>query len=594
MDGAPGGTRDLESQAQPGSMVDQYLNAMRVLGLENDERCAMLAHCQSFFLGTQHDHAALDWNAIPRDPGVGYLHERLKPQGFVPVNSSLYSHRKPDAPVPLSRQVVSRFTEMLLGEGRRPGLRAYSDPATEEFLEACFADADVWDVLSESRDLAGSCGSAAIAVGLVNGYLTCEVLNPKHIWVPEWDSSWPGWRPKVVVEQLKVAKQVMDPENRQLKVIDHWRTRAWTTEEVIYYEDIACGEDLDEIPIAERRPHKLGVCPVVWHQNTRSSTSPDGSPDCQGTWPLLDKLDRLQSQVYKAAVANADPTIVIKEERQHRNRSRVIQKGSQHVIPVSTAGEVKYLEISGSSIEVGLAAINALVSEILQTVECVVISPEYAKAYQSGEALQILWRSMESRANRLRVTLGNVIRELCYLFLKFGNAYKVANAEMVDTEKDHSGIVLPPRRVVVPPPEDPEPPVPGEPPTPAGEPEVKWETHAPGNVNAYIALEWPPYWTPTAAQIQQMAQALSTATTSKQVISRETAVRQFAQMMGHDGDEEMRRIEEEAAEGMAQFMNMGAMTKELDDEDGDDPFDDQLEDEEDEDDDAEGGGGLVN
>jgi hypothetical protein len=578
-----GGVQEtLSDQGAMGApLVSQYLQAMRVLGLEHDDRCAMLGHCQSFFHGTQHDHAGLDWDSMPRDPGVGYLHERLRPQGFVPVNSSMYIDRKPDAPVPLCRQIVSRFTEMLLGEGRRPSIRVYSDSDTEQYLSACFAAADVWDVLSEARDLAGACGSAAIAVGLNNGYLTAEVLNPKHVWVAEWCPDHPGWMPNVVVEQCKTAKQIIDPKTGDLRVVDHWRTRAWTTESVIYYEDVPCSDAKDAgIPIRQERKHGLGVCPVVWYQNTRSTQTPDGRPDCDTAWPLLDKLDRLQSQVYKAATANADPTLVVKEERHLRRKNNVIQKGSNHVIAVSPQGSVEYLEIGGKSVEVGLTAINAMVSEVLQTVECVVISPEYAKAYQSGEALQILWRSMESRANRLRVTVASVVRELCYLFLKFGQKHKVANIEDVNTDKDQTGILLPPRKVIGQIEADPDDPMMPR------EPSVSWEPHDPGNPNAYVSLEWPPYWTPTAAQIAQLAQGLSMATTQKQVISGETAIRSFAQMLGNDGDEEVRRIATEKAEGQQSLLEgLGGLEGLMGDEDDEDepvPDPSEVEDEEDE------------
>ena len=407
------------------------------------------------------------------------------------------------------------------------------------------------------------------------------MLHPRNLWVAEWDNDDPGWAPRVVVEQYKATVQVLDDGddgNGRLKSVDVWRTRAWTPEEVVYYEDVPCGDVPDDgIPERERKPHKFGACPVVWYQNTRVTACPDGKPDCEGTWPLLDKLDRLQSQVYKAAIANTDPTLVIKEPRHSRRRNSIIQKGSTGAIPLPPEGSAEYLEMQGTSVKVGLEGINALVSEVLQTVECVVISPEYAKAYQSGEALQILWRSMESRANRLRVTLGTAIQRLCWLILEVGTAHKVANVEVVDLsnpENYRGQILLPPRRVVEEP-EPPDPPEPGEPPPPKPEPVVTWEPHDPGNAQAHVVLDWPPYWTPTAQQILASAQAMATATTAKQIISAETATRHLAQMMGHDGDEEVRLLEAEKDSGMAKMMAMGATLNGVpddvdDDEDEDD------------------------
>jgi len=575
----------LDQQADQGALlVGQFIEAMHVLGLENDPRCRLLAHCQSFYAGTQHDHHGMNWDAIPRDPGVGYLHERLAPQGFVPVNSMGYGHRKPDAPVPLARQVVSRFTEMLLGEGRRPSLRVHSDKASEDYLEACFKEAEVWDALAEARDMAGSCGSAAIAIGLNSGQLCCEVLNPKHLYVVQWCPESNGWWPDCVVEQYRMTKRIFNPASKCVESVECWRTRMWTTESVIYYQDAPVGGEIltDMIALQESHHHGLGFCPVVWYQNTRSTKDPDGRPDCDTVWPLLDKLDRLQSQVYKAAIANTDPTLVIKEDRQNRRRgSNIIQKGSNHVIPISPQGDVKYLELEGSSVRLGLEAINALVSEVLQTVECVVISPEYARAYQSGEALQMLWRAMEARASRLRVTLSRTVRDLAYVFLAYGNRYPVRDVEKVGTAEDAAGILLPPRRVM----EElrvPDSPVPGEPKPPAPPLVARWEPHRPGNENAYVTVEWPPYWAPTPMQVKDMVAALSLATGGKQIVSVETGARQVAQILGRDGDEEVRRIEEEKNEGLAAIMRSAAVTDALSEDENEDEEDEGEEEDTDE------------
>ncbi len=557
------------------SLVEQWVYGMRVIGLTSDKRCQGLAQCQSFFDGTQHDHLGQTWNGVPRDPGVGYMWERLQPQGFVPVNSSMWlDARKPDAPVPMARQVVSRFTEMLLGEGRTPVIRVFSDQATQDYLEACFKEADLWDVLAEARDLAGSCGSAAIAMGVTNRHLSAEVLNPKDLWIPQWSDVSPTWSPDYVVEQYIIEKQSIDPDNGEMEMRTHWRTRAWTPTHVVYYHDVPC-EEAEEtgIPVREAVEHHLGSCPVVWYQNTRSTKHADGRADCDTAWPLLDKLDRLQSQVYKAAIANADPTLVIREDRaQRRNDTRTIQKGSNHVISLSSKGQADYLEIEGSSVKAGLEAIDKLVREILTTVECVVVDPEYARAYQSGEALQLLWRSMESRANRLRVTLGAAVKSMCYFLMKIAQTHGVSNIE--ESADDSTGrLLLPPRRL---------PTVPNEVlqktpmsnPLEAGPgylappPNKAWGAHTPGNINAFVELDWPSYWTPTPQQIQHVATAMATSTTSKPVLSQETATRKMAEILNVDAEEEVRKMGEENQQGLADMINLGTMEEELDRDSG--------------------------
>lgn len=551
VDGAPMSNGNLVTlQAQgayaPSSFVAQFLRAASVLGLDKNPRCQMLAHRYAFYEGTQHDHQPLTWDGLPRDPGVGYLWERLRPQGFVPVNAAPYAQRKPDAPVPLARQIVSRFTEMLLGEGRTPALRTPTDEAAEAYLSAAFESALLWDVFTEARDFAGACGAAVVVLGVRNGVLTAETLHPKDVWVAEWDESVPGWVPRVVIYQCKMEVWVTDPETGELKPETVWRTRMWTDEHVVTYEDVPVDDVPEEgIPVREVVLHGLGMCPVVWYQNTRCTQSPDGVPDCDGAWPLLDKLDRLQSQVGKAAIANTDPTLVLKEPPHTRRRHRLIEKGSNHVIPLPPEGEARYLEMQGSSVQVGMAVVDTLVSEVLQTVECVIVKPEYAKAYQSGEALQLLWRAMESKANRLRVSLATAIKRACRILLRMAEVYGVGNIEDVGTPSERRGVLLPPRKVAetaeVPSPE-------GEPPMPLPEPVVRWEPHKVPKSNVHVTLEWPPYWTPTPQQVLATTQALVQATGAKQIVSADTATRHLAQMLGKDGDEEVRKVAEEQQE----------------------------------------------
>ncbi len=572
--------------AQNQLLVEQWVYAMRILNITGDTRNKTLTHYHSFFTGTQHSHHEMTWNGVPRDPGVGYMWERLNPQGFVPVNSSMWldaPYRKPDAALPLAKQIVSRFTEILLGSGRAPSLRVFSDEATEDYLEAAFAESDMWDVLSEARDMAGACGSAAIALGVVNGHLNAEVLAPMNLWIPQWSAGYPGWAPDYVVEQYKVDKQTIDQETGQLKMTAFWRTRAWTPTEIIYYEDVPVQDMADQangeevIPVREKVEHGLGACPVVWYQNTRCTANPDGRPDCDTAYELLDKLDQLQSQVYKAAIANADPTLVIKENRANRTRdNRLIQKGSRGVIGLSEKGDADYLEMSGTSVKVGLDAIDKLIHEILHTVECVIITPEHARAYQSGEALQLLWRSMEARASRLRVTLGATIKEICYFFLKMAEVHGVANMEKVGTRDETRGILLPPRKMPTVPSEVlqkvPEGATDAGPAMLAPAPNEVYGPHTPGNANAFVHLEWPPFWSPTPQQVQSMAQALSTSTTASQFLSKESATRKMSQFLDLDGDEEVRRMNEEEQNGMDRMMNLGAIQNQLDEEDGDSPF----------------------
>ena len=113
-------------------------------------------------------------------------------------------------------------------------------------------------------------------------------------------------------------------------------------------------EEDDALPAPEVIEHGVGVCPVIWYQNTRDSKCPEGRPDCDGAWELLDKVDRLQSQATRATMDNVDPTLLIKEDERFRRRSHTLRKGK--AFTVSEKGDARYLEMQGTSVKVAMEA----------------------------------------------------------------------------------------------------------------------------------------------------------------------------------------------------------------------------------------------
>lgn len=508
-------------------MSGDLVRKLTVLNIQETPRAKKLQQHHAFYQCSQHDHLNRDWNGGYRDPGVGYLHERLRPQGFVPVQSIPSASKKPDTAYPLSKQITNKFSEMLLGSNKRPSIYVPADLKTQRYLEACFSESCMWDVLLEARDVAGSCGSCVIVPGVMDGVPFAEVLLPYDVHVTKWKPN-ALWEPLEIVEQRLVERLVEDDEGKLVSK-KYWRTRLWNETHTILYDDVP--EDHEgRIPFRKENKieHHGGRCIAIWYQNTRCAKSPDGSPDCDGTWPLLDQIDRLSSQVAKAARANADPTLHIKDEERARRKPTVIHKGSGGVITTSTAGDAKYLEIEGTSVKVGMDLIKSLRTEVLQTVGCVIVDPDTSAAYKSGEALQLLWRTMESRANRLRVTLSRVMREVARIYLSMGRTLGVANLE---DENPGEGILLPPvihRPDMA---EDPE------------ELEVNdaiTETQEIGT-GSHVEFKWAGYWAPTAMQISDMANAMATSKASE-TLSEETRVGEMARFIGVDPVEELLRV----------------------------------------------------
>lgn len=519
--------------------------AMVVWDLPETARARALMACCTFFDGTQHNHLTEAWTGGERAAGMGYLEERVQPPpGFVASNAAPaaggWSMRKPDCPHGLTRQVVSRFTDLLLSEVARPMLTTPGDSDTGPTVNQLMESSETWSSLQQARDYKGAMGSSAIVASVVKGEPTSEALMPCHLWVRQW-AAVPGWVPEEVIEQKLVTKQVEDPENPGELITENvWKTRVWTTTHEIVYEDVPedFGEDDDddevsEIPVKEENiiEHRAGRCPVVWMQNTRNTASPEGTEDFRGAYQESDKLDRNRSFGVRATIANTDPTLVHSDHDRNLRSNVMRRKGYGATLETSPEGKYTLLETSGASVDMSWNTSERLRHDILQTVACVIMDPETMGSYRSGEALQMLWLAMEARAGRLRVPLGLEIRQIASIWATLAREWKVSSTE----EENPTGIVLPPREVK----ED------GK--------DTKYEVYQPGK-GRYVDVKWGAFHRPTMIQFQAMAGALTTANGAKPVLSQQTATEIAVNLLSLGSpDDELARLEAERESAMKEM-----------------------------------------
>lgn len=512
---------------------------MIVWHLPDTERAKLLLARYSFYEGCQHNHCKLDFGGMRREPGEAYLNARLKEKGIIYTNAAQtdnWSDRKPDTPHSLGRQVVERFTDLLVGEVCRPMLKCPADDNTEAYIAQIMKSSQSWASLQQARDYKGAMASAAIVLGVVNGKPTSEAIKTCHLWVQEWEAE-PNWVPRVVLEQKLVSLQVPDDDEPGTLIVKQmWQTRVWDDTHLYIYKDVP--EDWDDkeemrpIPIDEIIEHKAGRCPVIWMQNTRDTESPEGNEDFKGVYEQSDRVDRVRSFSTRATIANTDPTLAYKDSDRNRRRNPMSRKGHGARIDLSPEGDAKLLETSGSSVEMAWGTEQKLRSDILQTVRCVILDPESITAFKSGEALLILWRAMEARASRLRIPLGDEIGQIAVTWATLGRNWGVTSTETPETD----GIILPPRVIKE-----------GD-----GEKEIL-SVHDPGN-GRYIDVQWGVFHTPTATQLQALIGALTTANGAKPILSQQTTTEIIAAILGLDSpDDENRRLREEREQAMKEM-----------------------------------------
>lgn len=552
---------------------DQAPDPVFIHDLTGERYQQLAAWCQ-FYDGTQHDHCRADWagRTIPaRQP---YLSGRVRMKGFAGREIARVSHddRRPNVQLGLAQRIVDRYTETTCG---RPA--AVSIPGDEDSslaLEASFQASDTWDAITELETIAGACGSAAIWTGVVDGEFCDEVLFPHEIYVRRWADR-RRWIPAEVIHQVRVEVERRDKKTGKVECVEMIKTRLWTETHCYTFAPVDPDEWDREKPLelADDEDavleHHAGRCPVVWHQNTRSHRSPDGQPDMRtaANLELADMADRVASHAITATRRNTEPTIHRKDRDIMFMAVPAIAKGGGNEIRTSEAGDVKFLETDGRSVEMAWSGVDRLVLTVLRNTNCVIYDMDLDMASrgngESGEAIQQRAASMHKRCNRKRVTLTSTLKQLARIRLSIMRTLGISS----ENEPEDNTVILPPRCFKDEIDDSPEEFQARQQAAAEGMLAIKqspgnvlgWsdmghyrERYAPhqlGNGTA-VVVRWPPYNDLSPAQTQAYVGAMSAAS-GKAVLSQQTAIEMTSAALGlPDALAEKRRVLEERQAGM--------------------------------------------
>lgn len=532
---------DTAEQTQDTGAVAWSPEQVRVLNLPATKRARLLQALERYGVGTQWDHLSIDWRGSRREPWTPHAVARLEKIGVWEMrNAAQQGDRRPNSPVPLAGLIVEGFSDMLLGEGREATVAVPGDEDTEALLDVVLKMAEAWDALLEARDNMGRCGSAAIVPALVDGVPVIQVLNTAELEVERWARG--TWVPEIVVEQRLVNAPVLDPKDNVVKPTPVWRVRAWDGTNEYSYKDLpldATPKTTEEtqaqwenrhfrvgakLELETTTQHHAGRCPVVWLQNTRDSKNPDSCPDYdQQATELMDRADVLQSMIVRGGIANVDPTLVVSDYVWAQRYWPHREKGYGKIIQLSEAGKAQLMEIAGAAVESSRKILRELILQIEHRCGIVIIDPDTAGAYRSGEALSLLWNRMTQKAGRKRKSLTRGLRQLCAIMLE------IVASVGVDRLR------LPPRTM----------------PTKTGE--LEPVDHKLGD-GRWLSISWPPYLYPTASEFQQYTAALAAAVGNKQLLSAETGTAELMAKLGRqDPQAERRRIEQEHERRVAEL-----------------------------------------
>lgn len=510
------------------------------------KRYRELTRRESYYACTQHDakRVNFDGRLLLGVQATQPLLSTERMSAYVPL-----SQRRPSAPYRLARAVDSAFTNFVVGEGRFPGLRVPGDHESQDFLATCARVGMLPLRAMRARTLGGAVGSVGMSWAFVKGKPRFQVHNAKNLFVHEWEDR-EALIPGHVTECFQVTNEEFDPIKKGVVEVAYWYRRDWTMNTEVTFKlakvDPDGGEPRWEPDVAKSCVHRDGNTHFVWIQNQPSETI-DGLPDYDGQYEALDELDTLLSVLVRGAKLNLDPTLVIKEDAIKVARLGV-KKGSDNALIVDKeGGDAKYLELAGSGIDAGLKLFNEFRRTILEVAECVIPDPDQvAAAATSAAAIKALYQRMLSKGGALQEQYGAGFQQLAEPILFIAQARVQVPVTQYDTdgtpvEVDQS-FDLPQRA-------DPRP-VLGDDGEPTGDMTADMVDRTPGE-GVDVDLVWPARFPPTPADQASIATTLNTAAGGKAVISQQTGTELSAEAFGRDGQEEWKRVQDDAKQDKA-------------------------------------------
>lgn len=496
------------------------------------ERYARLDRKEAFARAMEYDHQGTDWWGDRADALETISPEALFPAGTQPSGGEekkTARQKRPTAPTRKAKTTTQRFTDMLFSSQRIPKLSVELDADTEDYLDAVREAGRFWRAMRIARNKGGGMGAVMMTVHVVESRWVFEVHNAKYVAVKIWKDK-RNWSLRGVLLMYRTLREEpgADDDGKpdgSLRQVEYLVRRIITENDDIRYAEIAVDQ-------AKANPsnawtidpqlsihHGLGVFPGTWIQNIADEEDEDGGgADCEGAFEAIDTLDRLLAQANYATLANCDPTVVTSTDPKTTQQSEVVAKGSGYSMETGLGGTAKYMEMTGSGIEMALKVGDKLDANINEITGAVFPDDQDIANSQSAKAIELRYAPMISRCDDLRGQYGDGIVEVMKIVVLIG---KKAEAP-VKLPDDASGqarigkfkLDMPMRRA----------------PAKDGQPggELVPQKLGPGG---YMSLKWGPYFPPTENDLKDMIQN-STAANASRLISQTTAARRIAPLFG--------------------------------------------------------------
>jgi hypothetical protein len=378
--------------------------------------------------------------------------------------------------------VVEDSITLLFGEGRFPGV-ACADGQLQQVISDIVNETMLNRVMLDAA-LRGSVGSVVVVLRVFHGRLFFEAMDTLYL-TPVWRRDAPDTL-ETVTERRKVKgallrEQGYDVADPDLGA-DFWFMRVWDQRDEKWYMPWPVANAAETLRRDPTRSvaHNLGFVPMVWIKNLPGGDELDGACTFRPAVETSIEIDYQLSQAGRGLKYSSDPTLLLKEPATSDGN---LVRSASNAIVVSSEGDAKLLEISGTASSAVIEYVRTLREMALETIHGNRSSADRISASQSGRAMELLYAPLISLADNLRVSYGqDALLRLLRMVIRASHVYPLR---------------------------------------------VFGQQIPPLPLDQRLVLKWGPWFSATYADKAQQAQAIATAKQAN-VMSRQTAVTELA------------------------------------------------------------------
>ncbi len=409
-------------------------DGMQLTDPDYPRRRERIAALSRVLAGEQYDHLPTPFS-VERNSGGEYI----------PLDQ-----RRPSIRTGWSRTVVDDSVSMLFGQGRWPSPSAPSiDGAESPTIHALKAMVESTQIASTMLEAAmvGSVGSVAILFRVLANQPYFDVFPTPYL-TPEYDPVAPRTL-KRVTERRKVRRaELVASGYTDLPddVSTFWFQRVWDAQEEIWFLPWPTG-DANQVP--QRDParsavHGLGAVPMVWVKNLPGGDAIDGACTFAPGIDTEIEADYQLSQGGRGLKYSSDPTLLIKEPAgPDGSPSRI--GGAASALIVSSDGDAKLLEISGSAAEAVISYVGHLHKCAMGAMHGDGSDRDKMGSAQSGRAMELMKQPLIWLTSRLRMSYGDgavlqLLRLVCLASTRIKDG--VICGSQAQTALDATGLTL--------------------------------------------------------------------------------------------------------------------------------------------------------